>query len=573
MNADFFDALRAGTERISVWADLLDRINVFPVADGDTGRNLLVSLLPLKSPVRDRSAIVEKLFVSARGNSGNIAAQFFTGFLSYENSGQFAQAVETGTQRAWRAIADPRPGTMLSVFDELNHALKESSIDDRGTWIPGVLKRIHAAVSQTTQTLPVLKNAHVVDSGALGMFIFFDAFLNTLYTNDAQFAPVHDLFREYLTVQETWSGSGESGACIDAVVQLNKREQKSAQSIEELSALGVSLVSQTYGGRIKIHIHTRDQSALRNALSHEGSIIQWASDDLEAQTKAFSAGRISQAIHIVTDAAGSISRDHAKQLGMTLLDSYITMGIKDAPETYIDRSELYQAMRKGIKVTTSQASTFERHQHYEKLVSLYGTALYLCVGSAFTGNFRVVMDWKKDHDPEDCLKVIDTGAASGRLGIIAAASAQYAMTASSGKDVLDFAVRAVSSSEEYIFLDTLHFLAAGGRLSKTSAVFGDMLRMKPVVSPLPEGAKKVAVVRNKKEQIAFAMEKLGKAFHADDHPLIMIEYTDNKEWVESDIAAMVHGRFPHAELVVQSLSLTTGVHTGPGTWGIAFLPR
>ncbi len=572
MNADFFDALRAGTERISVWADLLDSINVFPVADGDTGRNLLISLLPLKSSVRDPGVLTEKLFMSARGNSGNIAAQFFTGFLSYGNIAQFTYAVQAGTRRAWHAIADPQPGTMLSVFDELESALKESTangaIDKEGAWIYGVLKRLEDTVLGTTNALTVLKNANVVDSGALGMFIFFDAFMNTLYRRDPQFAPISDIFKEQLTVRGSAAWNRESGDCVDAVVQFKNREQK---SIETLATLGVSLVSHEYGDRVKIHIHTNEQSQVRDVLSRDGSIIQWVSDDLGAQTMAFYSEPIRQAIHIVTDAAGSITREQAKKLGITLLDSYITVGTKDAPETYVDRTELYQAMRKGIKVTTSQASTFERHQHYEKVLNLYGTVLYLCVGSAFTGNYRVVMDWKKKHDPENRLKVVDTGAASGRLGIITTAVARYSLTASSEEDVLDFAARAVSTSEEYIFLDTLHFLAAGGRLSKTSAVFGDMLRLKPVVSPLNEGAKKVAVVRNKKDQIAFAIGKLGKAFHTDDHPLIMIEYTDNQSWIEKELLPLVQGMLPHAETTVHPFSLTSGVHMGPGTWGIAFL--
>jgi DegV family protein with EDD domain len=580
MNGDFFDALRIGTERIAAWADLLDSINVFPIADGDTGRNLLISLLPLKSSVRDRSVLTEKLFLAARGNSGNIAAQFFTGFLSYDNTVQFTDAVQAGTKRAWQAIADPQPGTMLSVFDELERSLKESSMDGQGAWVSGVLKRLEGAVLETTQTLPVLKSAHVVDSGALGMFIFFDAFLNALYLRDPQFAPISAVFREHLTVKgvrgnppgnsldKAGQGDIESGTCVDAVVQFKNGEQK---SIGDLSTLGVSIVSQEHGGCVKIHIHTRDQSHVRDVLSREGSIIQWASDDLGAQTRAFYTEPVRQAIHIITDAAGSVTRDDARRLNMTLLDSYIAVGTKDAPETCVHNAEMYKAMNKGIKVTTSQASTFERHQHYEKALSLYGTALYLCVGSAFTGNYRVVMDWKKDHDPGDRLKVIDTGTASGRLGIIAMATARYSMTAQSGKDVMGFAARSVAASEEYIFLDTLHFLAAGGRISKTSAVFGDILHLKPVVTPAAEGAKKVAVVRNKKDQVAFALEKLEKGVGTMDHPFIMIEYTDNKEWIEKEIAALISSRFPQAEITVQPFSLTSGAHTGPGTWGIAFL--
>jgi DegV family protein with EDD domain len=572
MSGDFFDALRAGTERISVWADLLDSINVFPVADGDTGRNLLISLLPLKSPVRDRAVLTEKLFMSARGNSGNIAAQFFTGLLSYGDAAQFTDAVQAGTRRAWQAIADPLPGTMLSVFDGLESALKESPaagpIDKEGAWISGILKKLEGIVLGTTQDLPVLKNANVVDSGALGMFIFFDAFLNTLYRRDPQFAPISDMFKEHLAVKGSAAGNSESGNCVDAVVRFKNREQK---SMEALSTLGVSLVSQEYGDRVKIHIHTSDQSHVRDVLSRDGSIIQWVSDDLAVQTRAFYSGHVRQAIHIVTDAAGSVTRDDARQLNITLLDSYITVGTKDAPETYVDRAEMYQAMNKGVKVTTSQASIFERHQHYEKVVSLYGTARYLCVGTAVTGNYGVVSDWKKKHDPKDRLKVIDTGAASGRLGIIATAAARYTITAQTEKEVLDFAARAVATSEEYIFLDTLHFLAAGGRISKTNAVFGDLLRMKPVVSPTAQGAKKVAIVRNKKDQVSFAVEKLKRGIGTEDHALIMIEYTDNKERMEKEIAPLIKSLFPHAEIIIRPFSLTSGVHMGPGTWGIAFL--
>ncbi len=572
MKGDFFDALRAGAERVAVWADLLDRINVFPVADGDTGRNLLISLLPLKSSERDRSALIEKLFLSARGNSGNIAAQFFTGFLSCENEAKFPKlhdAVHRGTKQAWQAVANPRPGTILSVFDDLESSLKHVPMDDQGEWVSVVLKKLEGTVLKTARILPVLQNANVVDAGALGIFIFFDAFLHALYLRGPQFAPLSATFKEHLSVREAWEADVETGSCVDAVVRLKEGGKK---VMEDLSLSGNSVVARENGDCIKIHIHTGDQSAIRDALSRGGSIIQWASDDLSAQTRAFSFRPLHQAVHIMTDAAGSITRDNARHLGMTVLDSYIAIGTKDLPETYVDTADMYTAMAQGIRVTTSQASVFERYQHYEKILGLYNTALYLCVGSVYTGNYHAVMDWKSAHDPEDRLKVIDTGAASGKLGLIAIATAEHAATTTTAKEVSDFALHAVAACEEYIFLDTLHFLAMGGRLSKTSAVFGDMLHLKPVVSPAPEGAKKVAVLRNRKDQVAFAMEKLENTIHSDAHPIIMIEYTDNKEWTESGIAATVRKSFPYAEIILQPFSLTTGAHTGPGTWGIAFLP-
>lgn len=569
MNDGFFDALRAGTERVAAWTDLLDNINVFPVADGDTGRNLLISLLPLKSNLHDRSGLIEKIFLSARGNSGNIAAHFFSEFLLSENTAQFPETVRAGSRRAWQSVSDPQTGTMLSVFDELGSALEHAVLDDRGTWVSGALTRLEGAVLETARTLPVLRSTQVVDSGALGMFIFFDAFLNALYLQGPRFMPATAAFRDKLAIHGQWTGALESGTCIDAVIKYGSNGKP---ALEGLSRLGGSLVAHDRNGCLKVHLHTKDQAAVMEELSRAGNVIQWAADDLEEQTRAFSRVRASQVIHIVTDAAGSVTRDDARRLNITLLDSYITIGTKDYPETHVNGSELYQAMRTGIKTTTSQASVSERSQHYEKVLGLYGTALYLCVGSVFTGNYGTVMDWKKQHDTGDRLTVIDTGSASGRLGLAALATADFAQTAPSAKDVIDFARHAAAACEEYIFLDTLRFLAAGGRMSKTGAVFGNMLHLKPVVSPLPEGAKKVAVVRSKNDQIAFALRKLREGLREHERHRIMLEYTDNKEWVERGISPRVKSSFPDAEIILQPLSLTTGVHTGPGTWAVAFLP-
>ncbi|HBI47470.1 MAG TPA: hypothetical protein DDX93_01905, partial [Smithella sp.] len=75
----------AGLERLVARADLLDSINVFPVADGDTGRNLSVSLFPLRNAGQPKEKIIHQLLLSARGNSGNIASQFFSAFCAMES--------------------------------------------------------------------------------------------------------------------------------------------------------------------------------------------------------------------------------------------------------------------------------------------------------------------------------------------------------------------------------------------------------------------------------------------------------------------------------------------------------
>jgi len=569
MSARFHDALSAGTERVAAWADLLDRINVFPIADGDTGRNLIISLLPLKSQWRDNSDVVEQLLLNARGNSGNIAAQFFSGFISHEETDLLPEAVKIGNTRAQHAVSKPEPGTMLTFFDALESALGKARIDDEGGWVNDVLENLEHSVNETTRKQSVLEKAGVVDSGALGMFIFFDAFFNMLYGKKPQFTPIASVFKDRLAISPSWDGTRENGDCIDAVVKVSG---DTGTVVDKMSRLGMNVVAFDHEEYVKIHIHTGDQSAVRDSISRMGSLVRWAADDLRDQTMKFSRPRPLQAIHVMTDAAGSVTREDAFRLDITLLNSYITIGSTCAPETHFNPLEMYTAMSKGIKVSTSQASVFERHQHYEKVVSLYKNALYLCVGSVFTGNYQVVTDWKRDNDPDDCLTVIDTTAASGRLGLIALATARFSLIAESAQSVRDFALRAVAECKEYIFLDKLYFLAAGGRLSRTSAFFGDILRMKPVVTPVAEGVKRVAVVRNTQEQVSLAFQKLEGDIKPQEPALIMLEFSDNEQWVAGELKNSVVQRFPLAEVFVHPFSLTSGVHMGPGTWAVAYLP-
>ncbi len=239
----------------------------------------------------------------------------------------------------------------------------------------------------------------------------------------------------------------------------------------------------------------------------------------------------------MTDAAGSVNRENMAELGVTLLDSYITVGEKSLPETHFAPEELYAAMRRGVKVSTSQASVFERHEHYQSVLQRYPRVLYLCVGSVFTGNYAAALEWKKANDPEDRFTIIDTGAASGRLGLLVVATARFARETRDAEAVIRFARENAARCQEYVFLDKLQYLAAGGRLSRSGAFFGDMLHMKPVISPLAEGARKVGVVRNRTEQLAFALEKLAADLTGNEKALIMLEYTDNARMGDGNGAA------------------------------------
>jgi dihydroxyacetone kinase-like predicted kinase len=120
------NGLAAGYERIVAWADILDRINVYPVPDGDTGRNLVITLGACRNTNGDPNSLSREILHSARGNSGNIAACFLAGFLTCKDLASLPESAEAGRNLAYQAVPNPQPGTMISLFDTLVTSLKRT---------------------------------------------------------------------------------------------------------------------------------------------------------------------------------------------------------------------------------------------------------------------------------------------------------------------------------------------------------------------------------------------------------------------------------------------------------------
>jgi fatty acid-binding protein DegV len=109
-------------------------------------------------------------------------------------------------------------------------------------------------------------------------------------------------------------------------------------------------------------------------------------------------------------------------------------------------------------------------------------------------------------------------------------------------------------------------------MSKTGAFFGDLLHIKPIVSPYPDGVRKMGVARSTKEQVREAFRRLEQGLRKDRGATLLLEYTDNKDWLEREIKPEIERRFPRARVIMQVMSMTSAVHMGPGTWAVAFLP-
>lgn len=561
-------AFIAGYAALCARADLLDRINVFPVADSDTGANLRISLGPLRACGGDRMVLARRIRRQATGNSGNIAAAFFSELLPADGLDDLPDRAAQGRVRAWEAVAEPQKGTMLSVFDGLNAALAASPLT--AATCPATISALHQAVLQTATILPDLRSAGVVDAGALGMFVFFDGFCRALTGYQGPRLPLADLFPDLLAIRSDFQPPASSSFCVDTIIRPGAGRHLDT---EAMAALGESVVVVPDFDQVKLHIHTADPRALRRRLDLLGEVIGWADEALRPAT---GAGIFSPApaggLHVMTDAAGSLPREVARRHGITLLDSYIVTGNNARPESLCDPGAIYARMRAGEKVTTAQASLVERHEFYASVCEQFGATLYLCVGSAFTGNHAAATAWKRGNAGGHLLDIIDTGAASGRLAVIALLVARRAGGTADAETVRALAVSLVDTCREYVFIDTLRYLVAGGRVSRAGGLFGDLLQMKPVITPTREGVRKVGVVRSRTAQLAFALKRLRQEAVGQGDMLVLLQYSDNRQWVAETVGPQIRSILPGAEVLMVPLSLTSGVHMGPGTWAIAFAP-
>ncbi|TKH41973.1 hypothetical protein C1I60_21970 [Paenibacillus terrae] len=194
---DFTAMVLAGAEQLQQHAEHVNSLNVFPVPDGDTGTNMNLTMsagvTELKrgdsSSIGVMSGILSKgLLMGARGNSGVILSQLFRGFSRYAapyeelNTLQFASALQSGVDAAYKAVVKPVEGTILTVAKEAaKHAVFFSRrTNDITELMEEVLTKAKETLAMTQDMLPVLKQVGVVDSGGQGLVYIYEGFMQHL---------------------------------------------------------------------------------------------------------------------------------------------------------------------------------------------------------------------------------------------------------------------------------------------------------------------------------------------------------------------------------------------------------
>ncbi len=269
----------------------IDQMNVFPVPDGDTGTNMTLTLSAVGEieeslPLNTCAALVaEKMLLSARGNSGAILSLFFRGMAkalaSCEEGDVFdlATALTSGTDEAYRAVAEPKEGTVLTVMrstaNAAENALSVKEDIKTDALLSHVLTVARKTLERTPEMLPLLKVAGVVDAGGYGFVICLEGMLAAACGNP--FVPKEDAALPSVGARfETFSDESIPFIyCTECVVE--KREEyygeNTAESLCSLArSVGDSVVFADSERFIKLHVHTNDPGILLSDAVRYGTL-------------------------------------------------------------------------------------------------------------------------------------------------------------------------------------------------------------------------------------------------------------------------------------------------------------
>src|SRR5215213_1444033 len=277
----------------------INDLNVYPVPDGDTGTNMLLTLestlnetegKTYAGPEEASKAVARAALMGARGNSGVILSQMIRGASevlanrSSLDAETFAAGLEGARERAYSSVREPVEGTMLTVIKDAAVAAREKVEGGETDLIAVVVearRAAHASVRRTPELLPVLREAGVVDAGGLGVAVVLDG-VHACVTGEEIEVPeageddVPDLDAIHAQ-EEAW------GYCTEFLVDGFNGDTE--EFGEHIYASGRSVFVVADDDVVKVHLHTQDPG---EALSYAGRFGRLAGvkvDDMEAQVR------------------------------------------------------------------------------------------------------------------------------------------------------------------------------------------------------------------------------------------------------------------------------------------------
>ncbi|MBL8968731.1 MAG: DegV family EDD domain-containing protein [Spirochaetaceae bacterium] len=518
-----YGAFRSGARKVRASQDELNRINVFPVPDGDTGTNMAVTItravegaLVSDSASDTLVSMADAALAGARGNSGVIFAQFVAGFSDSihgapsVNRERFVRAMEQAYESAYRAITEPREGTILSVIRDWAAALRREHqrAESFRELFRAAAPALRESLAATTGQLEELAAAGVVDAGASGFVAFIDGaheYLEAGAPVDEAGVPVEGAAgAQYSDAghaghaghdgqagSESASGDFRYRYCSEFLLAAPAGERLDLEALRGLlKPLGDSLI--VAGGVLKarVHVHTDDPARAMEELCRKAWVIEQKVDDMRLQFADLHDRRARVAL--VTDSACDLPAELLEEHRVHVAPLYLRFGERE----YLDRITLdpdrFYDLADAAPVfpTSSQPAAAVLERLYRRLLGSYDEVVAIHLSAKLSGTLEASRRAALAVDPSR-VRVLDSRHLSGSLGLVVLRAAEYL---ESGGDAAGLEAELPAWSRKALNLvgvRTLRYMVRGGRVSPLGGALAKILNLKPIVSVDEEGASKL----------------------------------------------------------------------------------
>ncbi len=302
--------IQSGANYLAKQKEAINKLNVFPVPDGDTGTNMNLSLSSGLSEMRkfefnslkeQINGFTKGLLMGARGNSGVILSQLFRGFsaLNLEKDelsiGDISDALNKGVDIAYTSVTNPVEGTILTVAKDM--AIEASKQKEKShniiSFFEAIIAEAKRSLARTPSLLPVLKEVGVVDSGGKGLVVIYEGFLAGLkgekledFTEvsfEEQVACEHQERQSALSIDTI-----ERGYCTEFFILLDEDKEGSFDEKgfrTQLTEYGDSLLVASESNLVKVHIHTETPGEVLNLAQEHGDLTKIDIENMREQYK------------------------------------------------------------------------------------------------------------------------------------------------------------------------------------------------------------------------------------------------------------------------------------------------
>ncbi len=580
----------AAADWVAAGRDEINRINVFPVPDGDTGTNFSLTLRAVADALRalgdaplseTTRTMARAAVLGARGNSGMMLAHFLLGFTdalgdrATATAPDIARAIRLGADRLYESLDDPREGTILTVAREAAIAAEPvaGTSPDIGEFMRRLLEEGELALARTPELLAVLKEAGVVDAGGKGFVRMLEGVVRYIHGDPILAGAELDQASPALSVPAAGvdvTAEQDFQYCTEVLVR--GEDLPPAHEVRAaMHAFGGSTVVALMGDILKIHVHTDTPEAVFSYAERWGRVDTTKADDMRVQHRVLAHAK-RRAVAIVTDSSADLPDSVLDRHGIALVPLQVMFG----NSTFRDRVELkpeefYRRLRETAELpTTSQPTPAAFIQAFRGAREEADEVVAVLLGSNLSGTFAAAQAAIRAGGIEG-VHLVDSRLASLGVGLLALRGAELAALGWSGTRIAAELTRIRVRSGMLLTVDRYDNLLRSGRISRGKAWLAGMLDVKPILSFDGEGhVVPIERVRGRDNLEGRALALLDQRL--TPRPRVVrfgVAHADAPDAARRICAALIETYRPQDCFVTLATGVL-GTHVGPGAWGIFY---